>query len=64
MVYRQGKRGPFWSCTSRYADGSWCRNTKDAGIPTAERKGGESVNAGDGVDERLKDAYWGDNSYL
>lgn len=25
---------------------------------------GKSVNAGDGVDERLKDAYWGDNNYL
>jgi hypothetical protein len=25
MVRVQGKRGPFWSCYEKLADGSWCR---------------------------------------
>jgi hypothetical protein len=28
MAYRQGKRGPFWSCHERMPDGQWCTVTQ------------------------------------
>jgi hypothetical protein len=28
MAYRQGKRGPFWSCPTRTPDGQWCQVTQ------------------------------------
>jgi hypothetical protein len=30
MAYRQGRRGPFWSCPTREPDGEWCRVTREA----------------------------------
>lgn len=30
MAYRQGKRGPFWSCPTREPDGEWCQVTREA----------------------------------
>ena len=27
MVYRRGRRGPFWSCPVKEPDGKWCRRT-------------------------------------
>lgn len=30
MKYRNGKRGPFWSCSQKLPDGSWCAETKEA----------------------------------
>ena len=29
MVYRKGRRGPFWSCPVREADGKWCGHTQE-----------------------------------
>ena len=32
MAYRQGRRGPFWSCPMREADGSWCAVTREVSL--------------------------------
>ena len=29
MVYREGRRGPFWSCPVRDLDGKWCKQTRE-----------------------------------
>lgn len=29
MVYRQGRRGPFWSCPVMEPDGKWCKQTRE-----------------------------------
>lgn len=29
MVYRNGRRGPFWSCHERKPDGRWCGITQE-----------------------------------
>ena len=29
MAYRQGRRGPFWSCPVRDLDGRWCNQTRE-----------------------------------
>jgi hypothetical protein len=31
MVYRNGRRGPFWSCHERKPDGRWCGITQEPG---------------------------------
>lgn len=36
MRYRQGRLGPFWSCSIRKPDGRWCPITKEV---TAVRNG-------------------------
>jgi hypothetical protein len=29
MKYRQGRLGPFWSCSTRKPDGRWCQVTQE-----------------------------------
>ena len=29
MAYRQGRRGPFWSCPTREPNGEWCQATQE-----------------------------------
>ena len=33
LAYRRGRRGPFWSCPVKEADGEWCRTTQEVSRP-------------------------------
>jgi hypothetical protein len=38
MAFRQGRLGPFWSCSTRKPDGRWCQVTKDVtGVGNGQR---------------------------
>ena len=41
MVFRRGRYGPFWSCPTKEADGSWCPHTQEV----AMSGNGHSVSA-------------------
>ena len=45
MKYRQGKRGPFWSCAERLPDGNWCNQTQQVARPVNGQASSPSLHA-------------------